>query len=707
MLNELFELDSARRESQISADSWHKHYSPCPKYATFLLLVDAAGNVMDIEPVGDPERRSCLRKWEVANGISFPAFNMLPVFHAATEQARREISELKKWLKAGNSADQTKLRDRIGQVCLLCDELESDSEARRINQCLQSHPEKLRRVLGPIPAELQSLGDLIGRAQQLDVNRLRDSVRQISILKITDSPSSIREWLDTLLVSSAPRKKSIKKVSVVLELADRSHYAYPANHPKAQAWINSRLLAQEAASADRGAPDTSNSDAFGFPSPDRPKKFPDANLPRLGSVKLRAMSSESPCQRRYGRSDAESFPAGPQVRQAMKDSLEWLANPNRRGKTWEDVSEACGHNAALLFAYPTMMPPDPPELAGLFAAEVSSPGNEARFEAAAASVTPALQGIAREHPEAEVRVFVLAKADKARTKVALNKTYTSHRLISSAQAWQDACQNLPYIRLNLGTDASPDWRTPRVPFPSEVAECLNVAWLQAGGRADAVHNSGIGEGVSLLLDTGPRSERLVRKMLCDLLSTASPLLLALGHADHRRDGRLQVPPRYSKHANLVPAVLGLLLAKLGFLKGDYMHSAPFLVGRMLALADTLHKEYCRSVRKGEIPPQMIGNALMKAALDNPERGLAHLTERLLVYQAWANKSQGDEYRLVKWTLGQLGQVSTELAKFTLPVRATESDKAQMLLGYLARPDSETTGESEAQNANPTEEVPNA
>jgi len=177
-----------------------------------------------------------------------------------------------------------------------------------------------------------------------------------------------------------------------------------------------------------------------------------------------------------------------------------------------------------------------------------------------------------------------------------------------------------------------------------------------------------------------------------LLTSASQLLLALGHADHRRDGGFELPARYAKHASLLPSILGLLLAKLGRMKGDYMHSAPFLVGRMLALADTLHKEYCRHVRKKEIPPQLIGNALMSTAVDNPERGLARLTERLMIYEAWANKAQGDEYRLAKWTLGQFGQVSTELAKLAVAARTSDADKAQMLLGYLARPEGKTVEE---------------
>ena len=137
-----------------------------------------------------------------------------------------------------------------------------------------------------------------------------------------------------------------------------------------------------------------------------------------------------------------------------------------------------------------------------------------------------------------------------------------------------------------------------------------------------------------------------------------------------------------------------------------MHSAPFMVGRMLALADTLHKEYCRHVRKKEVPPQLIGNALMSTAVDNPERGLARLRERLMIYQAWATKVQGDEYRLAKWTLGQMGLVSRELARLALPDRTDDADKAQMLLGYLARPEAKTLEELPSDHTIDDKEVTN-
>ena len=59
-----------------------------------------------------------------------------------------------------------------------------------------------------------------------------------------------------------------------------------------------------------------------------------------------------------------------------------------------------------------------------------------------------------------------------------------------------------------------------------------------------------------------------------------------------------------------------------------MDNTAFQLGRLLSMADTLHREYCVHVRKGSIPPQLIGNALMPAAADNPEDAIDRLRERM-------------------------------------------------------------------------------
>jgi hypothetical protein len=159
------------------------------------------------------------------------------------------------------------------------------------------------------------------------------------------------------------------------------------------------------------------------------------------------------------------------------------------------------------------------------------------------------------------------------------------------------------------------------------------------------------------------------------LANATPLILALGQA-HQLGRVHRIGPRYCKQALLLPSVLGLLLAKSGSWKGEYMLKNTYLIGRLLSLADRLHRNYCEHERGGRIPPQLFGNALIPTALENPAAGLARLSERLPLYYRCADRSLRAE----------VAEVEQAIDKDTVPDRCNDAEKAQMLLGYLARPD---------------------
>lgn len=698
MLNELYDLNASMDEAGIARQSWQKDYKPCPKNRTFFLLISSDGRVSDLEVIKDIGRIQKIRKYEIANGISFPAFNLQPLLHAQSDEAKEAVKRLKKSVKSKNEKrNEQEITSQIDRLWGSCDHVWSSGETVRIEKCLLSAglDDALRNALKNVPDDHRAIPELMKRSKKLTADELQHGLKRILVQHILRSQDAT-EWIDSMLVSTAG---SVKKVSVVLELADRSSFRYPVNHERSYSWINAGLMEDPVPSNDELI--ISAVDAFGKPieEGDGKKTFPAVNLPVIGKVILRAMSSESPCQKRYGQVDANTFPAGSVVRQAMKDALEWLGDKARKGTTWADASGACGFTKrdgkkvsvpGLFLVYPSSLGKDPPELVGLFFREDEALDPDgAKFESAAARVTAALRIMVTEQPDIEVRVFVLTKADKARTKVLVTKKYDAQALISGAIEWHNGCKNIPQIRLNIGTTDRAQWVEPVVPFPAEAIKCLNVAWFQNGQKTELIHGLGIGEGVALLVGSGPMTETILNKAMHLAITNASPLLLALGHADHRRNVPIKLDSRFYAHVNLLPSLLGLLLFKLNFMKGEYMHSPTFLVGRLLALADTLHMEYCRHVRKNETPPQLIGNALMATAKDNPVRGLARLQERLTVYQAWANTVQGENVALAKWALGQMGKISNQLAAVVLPNRADDADKAQMLLGYLARPESKS------------------
>ena len=82
--------------------------------------------------------------------------------------------------------------------------------------------------------------------------------------------------------------KVAKRVSLILELADRSNFPYPANHSAVQAWMNTRLQSWAGSQeAPPGQSDATIRDAYANLRTGIGETFPAVRLPVLGNVILR------------------------------------------------------------------------------------------------------------------------------------------------------------------------------------------------------------------------------------------------------------------------------------------------------------------------------------------------------------------------------------------------------------------------------------
>jgi hypothetical protein len=177
------------------------------------------------------------------------------------------------------------------------------------------------------------------------------------------------------------------------------------------------------------------------------------------------------------------------------------------------------------------------------------------------------------------------------------------------------------------------------------------------------------------------------------LDRATDLLLAIGQAAHRgtKEAWKVIARDGARNAVIAASVLGIALNKSGYRKERFMRDPAFLIGRFLSLADTLHVEYCKGVRNGDLPPLLLGNALMPTAIADPNKGFARMTHRLRPYQAWA-RTRGSG--LARWACAQMGEIASEIAGNLGDSRLRDAQQAQLLLGYLAR--TEKTNEEGAQ-----------
>lgn len=707
LLNELSRLSDGLKVAGIRPVSWHPSFKPCPKYRTYYLFVSREGDIEGATRIGDTSEITALRKYEIANGLSFPAFNVLPVASVQSDEALAILKRVETILKATglNPQESDELLHRLMRES---ESLWSESEIGKLRTCLLDIPRNLREQIGEAPPAFSAWNALVTASARLaeHVDDIPDMLVNTFISMACREPNAALEFLGDVLATTAPKGKA-KRVAFVLEMADRLSYDRPANHPDVRAWVNQRLMAFRSDHADSSETST---DAFGttYHTADDNVRFPAARLPILGNVILRAMSDESPCQRRYGKANAASFPVGMKLRQDLKDSLEWIGAEEKRGRTWQDVSDVSGGKAGVLFAYPEVMPNLSVESAGIFAGAVIE-DQDATFSVVAERVVDALRLLVHDRPDAQMAVFVLVKIDTARTKVLMSRRLQAEVLMESARAWRDGCRNIPPVFLRMYDRKDGKRMRVGVPFPTEVARMLKTDWNMDCSRSIVSGSEKISDAFDLFIGDEDTGRAAAVRTLDYVTSKGTWPLLALGHADHLNRDLAGPILKHREVVRLMPAVLGLCLSKLGMKRGDYMRSTAFLVGRMFALADLLHKEYCLDVRKGSIPTQLVGNALMPTALENPERGLARLSERICVYKSWVDKSYspkepGEKYALARWAVKQMGLVSHELSEREVPARTSEAERAQTLLGYLSRDVRSDKDEQDAESEDSREEV---
>lgn len=442
--------------------------------------------------------------------------------------------------------------------------------------------------------------------------------------------------------------------------------------------------------------------------------------------------------------DARVFPLAKVHAIHLKEALEEITSDARREKTWQHVSSGRftvrngrkTEKPDLLVAYVDERPQLDAKTAGYFGQGQSV--TEAKFEVDAASVCAALRGIAQEKPESRLNLFLIREVSKGQIQIVLAESPTVIKVLEAAERWQRAVwENIPSVKLFLPEigamkrqfiPAVKDAR-PMAPYPDQVVQLLSHQWVrdgsspkgQKGREQKATHEvaaPGLGDVLALMLQTEGRWEPAAAERMVNLLiRRVGPLLLGVFGAEHaygpRQNQGKHEPmfdyPRESRETALrAVAVLGILSDALGFRKENYMKETPFQVGQILALADTLHKDYCVVVRNGHLPNSLVGTSLMRRALDSPAGGLADLSERMMEYVRWAKVAEeskewpaNDERRIAvrdaRKKLRQYKPLAERVGSCDLPTECNDMMKAQILLGFLASPPTEQTDKGKEEN----------
>ncbi|MBM3840406.1 MAG: hypothetical protein FJ398_21070 [Verrucomicrobia bacterium] len=701
MLNELHQVVTALQGRGVAIEEQHPSLTPMGKNDPLLIVeLDTTGSPADLV-IEQPEiAGKLLRVCHGSQGSSFPGFNIptpLRVF------ARTKPDKLKDRFK-----ELRRQRRDAAWVSRFVHKLVSRSKSATFTSAQSKQFERsTRELVGWLRADFatggQELANFVRLLQSVSDARpeLASFAAETAKLLATSGTGAsteqrwlMAEWLFTN-----------RKLPVYLQcqVDDR-------NQPRVADSRMGRLLNQQL--LDIGAqPFDSNSRSGACPATARDAytgqpceitdTFPDPKVTLLGNVRLFANNtSEAACFFRYGLGGSETFKVSKETAQQMAGALLQLASDDRLNKTCRPIPSNRGGKQDLLVAYLEDEPDAPDPYVELF-------GNEAPtfdapdFAAAARPVLAALEGKVAANPNQLVRLLAIAALDKANKQVSLNRSFTVGEVMAAAKAWQAGAANCPPVTLPFfdreAKKPLPKSRT--APSPLDAASVLNKVWAsnsEGGFNWDFHRIFSVSDAYDVFLSPASLRESKTRFALQTLLARMSNVFASAAVVKATWDFKtLNEPARWCVLKAV--ALAGIFLNQLGQRHELFMKEPTYQLGRLLAYADSLHQQYCKHVRGDETPTQLIGNALFATALEQPVFALARLAERLVPYQAWAKtfKNTNPEVKsgYEKTLLRLIGACAAHFIEDhegtfvirvdELPGRMSDTDKAKLLLGYLA------------------------
>ena len=394
--------------------------------------------------------------------------------------------------------------------------------------------------------------------------------------------------------------------------------------------------------------------------------------------------------------------------------MEWITKGEQEKKTWTIVPSGQFevrngkkvYKDDLLIVYLENKPNLDANKAHMLGGMSREVFNEAMFDAVSERVIQVLEEAEDVKVNDQVRLFVLRKADKDRRQVVIERNYTVGEVVASAKSWRTAAKNVPpfWLQVEIKEENKSVWLSPRCPFPANLVRFTQIQWLRFGRDSAKVVGVSLSQVYDMFFDYKNKNKSTTEILLGLTLRRTEPLLVGLGEAIHKGDMKGFSPDaRFS--ASVIVSAIGIYLYKLGISKEEYMKGSFFYIGRFLSLVDTLHFEYCRHVRGGypikpeeewrkAIPSQLLGNAHLNVALNNPGSAIARLSERLNIYKAWAQKHQPADGNWAHWALSEIGKITPVIAESQLSVLTTDAEKAQILFGYLAKSEQKPVSDSD-------------
>lgn len=724
MLNELSQVVAALDSVGIVGASRHQHVQPMGKNDEVLIVSVGEGALPELVEVIRAEVAQNLLKFAPANnGPSFPGLNLPTPLRTLDAVPAEELTPAIENLLAlgkNKSASLTVLNDAIARLYELSEPRAfTDSQKNQFQRSCGEIVAHLREKLSSAPLGLvnfQRLLALVDAAKPTLLAFAESLAEKLvnsgpvhdryGLLLYQQVLFGVLDWKKRAAQFGTPdywkgkatqdKQPSYARQPIYFDLASLDSGSRIAR-PDTGELVNQALL-----KADAVLPHGQNEggsfgiDAFSGDAVELQDKFPSPKVAELGPVKLFSVNTnEVRALHRYGMGGSEAFPVSAALTQKMSDALLYLASEKKRGSTCRAIPSAQVGKSDLLITYLEGVPEGREQLAEMFGGEAES-FSDADFSAMAKPVIEMLEGKLAANAGLNVQLVAFSSLDPGRRQISLNRRFRVRDVIRAAKDWEAGARNAPAVSVwfydkNVKKDV---FRSHTTPSPLELVSVINRVWSSEaeGGFGFKYQRAvSVADAYDVFLADSPLARQKAAAALSLLTGRMSSLLTAVGNSKNRREWIRKNKPTLSDAVRWqsvkTVALLGILLHQLGHYRKDFMQEPITQVGSLLALADSLHLQYCKHIRDGKSPSQLIGNALFNTALEQPVFALARLAERLTPYQAWARTFQSKDpdagVGLVKYFLCEIAATTATIRLEELPQRMSDADKAKLLLGYLA------------------------
>ena len=519
MINEIVLLNNSIKRCGLKIKSKHPWITEHKREGGFIVGFDSKGQIATIEQCSSDRM---VKMWKIApdNQKSFPVINFkIPIWKLSRNPL--DVHD------ALNDKDVAKGCDSMVKICEDSELAYKQPERNRLAGRLIDYPNELLEILDNTDSNLAGLIALINRLKSYkeEIDSFPEQLSQSAIRGYSDGSLQTIAVVEKLLFGKWDRKEQIYKdkqgkdaitIPIVFDLDDYADFKYRMTDTALGSYVGDFLLQKASISAEAS---TSCCAVTGEITPLETGTFPKPKIPVLGPTFLFSMNKDAKCHQRYGKISSEIFPVSKKLTLELQNSLLYITDEKRKGKTWQTVP-SIKKKPDLVIVYLEDKPEAAINLAELLVENTESGNVEALFEATVASVCSALKGEPANIKNSMLRLFVLTELDPGRKQVVISSAFTVHSIISGADKWLVASKNHSYITIPLPGKKGEKAKLlePNCPSPASVMRCLQHQWIRNGTDNSSVPGCSLREVYDIFLGQQIEAKRSLKNNFTFLFS---------------------------------------------------------------------------------------------------------------------------------------------------------------------------------------------